>query len=281
MNTMVTTGSDGGDLGFAADGCGLQKDADLFHICKHDSRAAAPKYALMGDSKAEALYQALMRTSTEKGRWLFVGGRKPGLAGFEDIPGRRRFEPYQKLTMNAVNQLAQNKDIESVVFAIASRELFNLKNSYTIEDLPKSPYYDLALKDLNGLVQPFVAAGKTVVLLVDNPTLPDARDCIERKTGFEWLDSYIQQKFAWRCHVQISRQQELSKRYRDLLSEIARKAPDKIKIFDPTNLLCDQTRGVCDAVKNGRILYGYTDHVSDYAAGIVGKDLNEFLNQQI
>jgi hypothetical protein len=45
--------------------------------------------------------------------------------------------------------------------------------------------------------------------------------------------------------------------------------------------MCDQDQGVCNAVKNGRMMYSYTDHISDYAAGIIGKDLNQFLNQQI
>jgi peptidoglycan/LPS O-acetylase OafA/YrhL len=281
LNTIVTSGEDGGDLGLSVAGCGLEKDGYRFGDCKHDSRAAAPRYALLGDSKARAIYEGLVRTSTEKGRWVFVGGRKPGLEGVTVIPGEHRFKSFQRLTLVASNELAKNKEINSVVIAIATRELFRLKHENSIEDLPTNPNYDEAYKDLNELVQPFVSAGKKVVLLVDNPTLPDARDCIERKTGFEPLDQYITQKFAWRCHVQLSKQLELSKQYRDLLSEIERNSGGKVKVFDTMKYMCDQERGRCDAVKNGRMMYSYTDHISDYAAGVIGKDLNQFLNQQM
>jgi hypothetical protein len=31
--------------------------------------------------------------------------------------------------------------------------------------------------------------------------------------------------------------------------------------------------------KNDRLLYSYSDHISDYAAGLIGKELNGYLAQ--
>jgi hypothetical protein len=62
-----------------------------------------------------------------------------------------------------------------------------------------------------------------------------------------------------------------------LLAQVQREFPESVRIFDTTKYLCDLEQEVCLPDKNGRALYHFTDHVSDYAAGLIGKDLNEFL----
>jgi hypothetical protein len=34
---------------------------------------------------------------------------------------------------------------------------------------------------------------------------------------------------------------------------------------------------VCLPVKDGRLMYWLTDHVSDYAAGLIGRELNDLV----
>ena len=43
--------------------------------------------------------------------------------------------------------------------------------------------------------------------------------------------------------------------------------------------MCDMPQEVCLPNKNGRVLYSGTDHISDYAAGLIGRDLDEFLGK--
>jgi hypothetical protein len=40
---------------------------------------------------------------------------------------------------------------------------------------------------------------------------------------------------------------------------------------------CDDN-GLCSISKNNHLLYSYSDHMSDYASGVVGKRLNEYLS---
>ena len=68
--------------------------------------------------------------------------------------------------------------------------------------------------------------------------------------------------------------------YRNLLFELQKKHPNDVRIFDTTNLMCDEEAGICGPVHNRHLLYSYTDHISDYSAGRIGDSLNAFLNSQ-
>ncbi len=48
-------------------------------------------------------------------------------------------------------------------------------------------------------------------------------------------------------------------------------------VFDTLKYMCDVAAGVCLPYKNGRMMYSYTYHISDYAAGLIGRDLNAYL----
>ncbi|WP_258168466.1 SGNH hydrolase domain-containing protein [Paraburkholderia sp. BL21I4N1] len=46
--------------------------------------------------------------------------------------------------------------------------------------------------------------------------------------------------------------------------------PD-LTVYDPTSVLCDSQRNVCPMTMNGKYLYSYGDHMSDYANGLVAE----------
>jgi peptidoglycan/LPS O-acetylase OafA/YrhL len=65
--------------------CGLTSESlKLIPVCQQDSRSPI-KYALLGDSKASAMWRGLVKTSDSSGRWLFIGGSCSGR------PNRNRF----------------------------------------------------------------------------------------------------------------------------------------------------------------------------------------------
>jgi hypothetical protein len=41
--------------------------------------------------------------------------------------------------------------------------------------------------------------------------------------------------------------------------------------------MCDVDAKMCLPYRNGHMLYSYTYHISDYAAGLIGHDLNLYL----
>ncbi len=260
--------------------CGITslEDKALFAFCVQDVRQL-PRFALLGDSKAASLYQGLIRTSGKDGRWLFIGGNGANGAPVPLLSESIVYKDYQKLARMAVKAIAENPSIETVVLVTAARAIFHLKPRLLLEDLPEkgTKLYPLAVEALRATTDKLIAAGKKVVLVVDNPTLPDPRDCLGRKTALPFLNDILAQKTNQQCHLPLDKHIALSKIYRELLQEVASGSPEAIKIFDTTKYMCDLERGVCDPYKDGRLLYSYSDHISDYAGGLIGKDLNVFL----
>src|SRR5262249_47797182 len=152
---------------------------------------------------------------------------------------------------------------------------FQIQNDYSIEELPSNKNYGPALDGLNRTVTRLISFGKNVVLVMDNPTLPRKEDCIHRRTSVNFVNSIIDPSNP-NCHLPIQEYLRLSKQYRDLLFEIEKQHPESVRIFDATNILCDVQNGICSIEKNGQVLYGFTDHISDYASTLIGGALNQF-----
>ena len=242
----LANGLDGGAGVTTINECGLTpEEKNQFSQCLKDSRQPI-KYALLGDSKAAAIINGLIRTSNENGRWIFIGGTGPNTAPVPVISSNIIYKPYQKLTILAVKTLAENKDIETVVLVTATRALFGLKNDFDIEDLPSSTNYEAALEGLDETIKQFRIAGKKIVLVVDNQTLPDPKDCVIRETSIPIFNTFIGNKFNPRCNLSLERHLELSKQYRNLLSAIEKKHSGYVKIFDTTQLMCDYDKGECN-----------------------------------
>jgi peptidoglycan/LPS O-acetylase OafA/YrhL len=279
INPDKESGLDGLDEGHSIAGCGIAKEEDrkLFGACMQDSRQPA-RYAVIGDSKAAAIYPGLVRTSNESGRWLIIGGNGPNGAPVPVISLRPIFANYQKLANIAIKAVSENPDIETVALVTAVRSLFRLANDYSIEDLPNNANYDAALEGLSNAANMLVKAGKKIVIVVDNPTFPDPRDCVGRTTASDVLNSALVKGVSWRCRLEVSRHLEMSKPYLDLLDQVRKTNPEKIAIFETLKYFCDLENGLCLPYRNDRLLYSYSHHMSDYAAGLIGKDLNRFLS---
>lgn len=168
-----------------------------------------------------------------------------------------------------------NKDLKIIVYVIATRAIFQLRTDYQINDLPTTKNYSTAYNGLMVGVEKIISSGKKIVFVVDNPTLPHPEDCMIRKTEFNYINKIIIKEKP-NCSISLSKHRQLSENYIKLLKQIKSNYPDKIYLFDMVPLLCEN--GTCGQMKNGRYLYGNTDHISDYAAGIVGEKINYFLS---
>ena len=271
-------GWEGGANGATVNECGLDsEDKMLFADCSRDFRNTA-RYALMGDSKAASIFGGLVRTSSEKGRWLFIGGNNGNGAPVPAISGNPIYAPFQKLTLIATDAISKNKNIKTVVLVAATSNLFRLHGDTSIEELPNSQYYDAALEGLDNAVGRFIGAGKKVVLVVDNPTFPDPKDCLDRKIASTTMTRLLRPQPNPACTLTVARHLELSAKYRRLLDQVQARHPQEVIVFDTLKYLCDLDVGVCRPYKNGRLLYSYSYHISDYAAGLIGADLNAYLN---
>jgi peptidoglycan/LPS O-acetylase OafA/YrhL len=278
-NPVSISAYDGGDMGETIAGCGPNKMTldSTFSVCAKDRRED-PKYILLGDSKALALFPALVRTSGQGGRWALVGGN--GLQGpvAPIISTDKIYEVYQKSAAAAIDKILANPVFEKIVIVAATRGIFSLNNVYSIEDLETSKNFDVALAGVQNFTKQLLRAGKPIVFVMDNPTFRDPDQCLPRKLRPEIFDQFVNGKDRQECSIKIADQLRLSRRYRDLLEQVKALDPTLISILDTTDTLCDRITGYCSMTKNGRVLYGYTDHVSDYGAGLIGKKLNDYVS---
>ncbi|WP_219210848.1 acyltransferase family protein [Variovorax boronicumulans] len=274
MNRTLATGLDGGYPTYAGPCAFLKSEQIPLFYCAVDTRET-PRFALLGDSKALALFSGLFRTSQPGGTWLVLGSGDSGPLVPILTDDRRYAYVKKNAVASAIQQINDMDSVHTVVVATAARALFQLQNDFSISDLPASKNYAVAFEGLDAAVSRLVAKGKQVVLLVDNPTLPHMENCIDRATSSAWVNRWLAKPSSPDCRVTVLRQRELSAQYLELLGAVARAHPGRVRIVDSLDVLCDD--GVCMPTKNGRFVYQVTDHISDYGATLVGGQLNQSL----
>jgi peptidoglycan/LPS O-acetylase OafA/YrhL len=284
LSVGPATGFDGGAVRALIRDCGLDdvQTKKLFALCEQDS-VGPVKYALIGDSKAGSLWRGLVRTSMDNGRWLAIGGNGPHGAPVPLLVSAD--DESRPLTSAALRAIVANQAIEKVVIAASARALFDLKSVTVNGNLANYDHtyfrqlssftdYGRVYDQFGFFVSQLVAGGKNVILLVDNPALPEPQDCVVRRTLFESIN-YLMMPKKLDCELQVlDFSQEISI-YRKLLDEVASKHRGRVVVFDATDIYCP--RLVCGPSRDGRVLYSGTDHISDFAAGLVGERLNRFL----
>nr|WP_318379977.1 acyltransferase family protein [uncultured Enterobacter sp.]DAI86873.1 MAG TPA: putative acyltransferase [Caudoviricetes sp.] len=277
INAERSTGYDP-DIPFTDDGCGMSKEnMVVVPFCQHDRRGK-PSYVLIGDSKSMALYGGVMRTTIPGNYWMYMGGNSSStpprvvMPVFTDDP---RYSLYQAASRAVIDTIVENTDIKVVVYVVASRAIFQLKNDYSIEDMPQTKNYKLALDGILVGVDKLVSSGKKVVFVIDNPTLAHPENCLERKTTIPLVNNLLVSENK-NCSVSVKRQLALSENYRKLLNDIKNRHPKNVYTFETIDIMCDT--GQCTHRKDGHFMYSDTDHISGYAAGLIGDKLNKYLS---
>ncbi|MBF0416107.1 MAG: acyltransferase [Magnetococcales bacterium] len=236
---------------------------DLFNFCLSDGRET-PRSAVLGDSKAEALFYGMVRESRPGNRWLLVGSVRPP-----------RFEnaPEEDKSRRAYDGIVANPSIRWVVLVNAMRSLFpvNRETGWIAGDTaPIAEQYRVAF---NRVIRGMEGVGKRVVFVIDNPTLPDPRSCIGGgMTSSPLLNHIFWRKLNERCTLRYSDHRRGTEVYRHWVDRLVADNPG-LMVYDPTPLLCDVERDMCSITRNGQFLYSYTDHMSDYANSRVAREL--------
>ena len=275
LNKEFVKGYDGGSRGNLIS-CGV-----LDEMCRKDKRGNV-RFAIMGDSKAGSLAPGLVRSSNDSGRWLVMS--KAGVLMY----------PIQNAPLTtelAIQAIVSNQDIEVVVLAGSIRSLFpgnypawvdgKYNGAYMYQFTPNQELLNKVFEHLSRGVDVFVSAGKKVVLVVDNPSLDEVRDCIKRVTSLTFFNRLLDGSNNNFCAVSLSEFYAHTKGYREMFAKIESNHPGSVFVFDPTDIYCDTAENVCKVFRYGRPMYGNTDHISDFAAGLVGAKLNGFIKKVI
>jgi hypothetical protein len=244
-------------------GCGLAQDEQhLAQACRSDNRQK-PVYLVWGDSKAAAIFPGLIRNSAPSGRWAeaSLSGCAP-VTGTVQITRENYVDAPTCAAFNAatLRMAARPAPYKAVLLATAARTLINHRYGASLTSVP---YEGAALDGLVHSLRALHDAGKGVYFLIDNPTLPDPKDCFERVIRLAAVDRKP-------CEISVADHLAATRAYRVILSGLRARLP-YVVFVDPIPLLCDMRTQTCPISRDGRFLYSYSDHLSDTGNDVVGR----------
>ncbi len=251
----------------------------LFESCRTDARER-PTVALVGDSKARALFNAFVKESDASTRVVMIsgGGFRGIVPVLSEAPGYRHYSALATIASDAVDA---DTGVRVVVLVAAIRLLFGLEHDDTLEELPGSANAGIAFAGLDRMITKLIAAGKVVLVVVDNPTLPDPADCVSRATALPFLnDALALRPRRIDCTISYARQMQLSKPYRDVIDALKAKHAGLL-VFDTLDVLCEGRRSCSAADAQGRVLYSYSDHVSELGGSLIAHALWPMLREAV
>ncbi|WP_082754751.1 acyltransferase family protein [Burkholderia savannae] len=263
----IATATHGAGHEFISTDCGIAENDLKGAVCAFDKRNT-PRFAMIGDSKAEAVIWGFLRESQPDSRWKFFDR-----SGCVPLTGIVRTSSYADDNPKDCTQFAQleiqhvaaDPNIKLVTIATASRMLFgpDYANAQTLAPDKQGP-----LHGLDGTIRVLEGAGKRVALLVDNPTLPDPHDCMERSAMRYRIVRALASPNENACTLSYRKHLETTKEYRVLVDQLQKNHPNLL-VLDATPILCDIRNDTCPISKDGNYLYSYGDHVSDYASTMI------------
>jgi peptidoglycan/LPS O-acetylase OafA/YrhL len=228
------------------------------------------RYALLGDSKAEALFYGLTTVSSNEGHWLLVDGVHPvPIGSSEDHADILKVQQVFKA-------VSQTPSIQVVAIANTMSGLFPL-NAKTGLIIPGSNATE-QLRTWNQQIHALESVGKKVVVIIDNPTFPDPTSCISGGlTPSTLLNQVFTRKANPYCSIAYDRFLEGTQIYRDWLKELQKEHPHLV-VFDTSPYLCDVKNNLCSITEGNQFLYSYSNHISDYAAKKIGQALTPLVD---
>ncbi len=264
----ISTLTLGHDRSALKNACGVPDDQVLlFQFCL--SRGGkTPRFAMIGDSKAEALFYGIARESGPEMEGILIGSVMPPRHGAPEPDARQRTR----------NQLAfqtalENPSISVVVLVIALRSTFAIDPATGFVTGDTGTATTNWIEAYSDVIQQLEQQGKRVIFVIDNPTFPDPRSCIEGGlTSSPGLNRILRRRPNARCTISLSEHLEGTGAYRDFVNALG-KANPQLTTYDPTPLLCNVDRDTCSITRDGKFLYSYSDHISDYANSLIAKDL--------
>jgi hypothetical protein len=240
--------------------CGLpQSDIASFEWCLSQNKTTPARYAVVGDSKAEALYYGLARESRSDESVLLVGS-----ITLAEKSARSR---------KVVERLKNDPNIDWVILSNTLVHAVRTNKKGLIDDPDHQEQLLQWKQNYSDLIDELTASGKRVALVLDNPTLPDPNSCIQGDmTPYAWLNHVIYRQANPDCRLSLKAHVVGTAAYRAFFEDLAKTKPSML-LFDTTPLLCDATADLCTYHEGRHFLYSYGNHISDFASSKLANQL--------
>ena len=186
-------GADRGKLHHECGLSGAQKTA--FQYCLRGG-TQPPRYALLGDSKGEALFYGLAREARADRQWMMIGSVFPPEA---EAAADDRQQIKNRLALETV---IHNPSIEVVALTVALRGIFPVDSNTGF--ITTAPAADKTA-GYSRTIQLLEQAGKRVMFVIDNPTFPDPTSCISGgATASPFLNQFLRRKENPLCTIRYT-----------------------------------------------------------------------------
>jgi len=272
LNGNISTLTIGHDRGDLLKECGLPPEKIKNYQFCLSSTNNQPSIAVIGDSKAEALYYGIARelkARNSQSSSILIGSIRPPREP-SDAPADIKQQEKNRL---AFETLKISQTIKTVVFVIAMRNIFQINNETGFISNPVPNNLNEIFTLYRNAIADLTATGKKVIFLIDNPTFPDPRSCISGgMTSSAFLNNFLYRKENPRCTISYTDHIEGTAAYRQFAERLS-ESNSRVELFDPTDLLCDRPNNRCSITKGGNFLYSYSDHISDYANTLIAKEI--------
>ena len=240
--------------------CGLpQSDMASFEWCLSQNKTTPARFAVVGDSKAEALYYGLARESHSDESVLLVGS-----ITLAEKTARARV---------VVDRLKSDPNIDWVILSNTLVHAVRTNKKGLIDASQAQDQMVQWKQNYSDLIDELIASGKRVVLVLDNPTLPDPNSCIQGDmTPYAWLNHVVYRQANPDCRLSLKAHLAGTAAYRAFFEDLV-KAKPSVVLFDTTPLLCDSAADLCTYHERRQFLYSYGNHISDFASSKLANQL--------
>lgn len=238
---------------------------ELTYLC--NSITSDFRIAVVGDSKALALFPSFLRMSPNPEKIVFIGG---GISPIVPVINNNPlYEKNQLLAHQSQDAIVNSETLSNVIIVAATRNLFKLDSDSDIFGLQKTRLENIAFEGFKAYIDPILRSGKHITIVRDNPTLLDPLSCLQVKAPFRFLNNaFADVKENPGCSIKLSEFLKQDAIYSNLLQKIAALDKKNIRIVDLTSLYCDSKKNLCSQIKFGHRIYSYTDHISEYFADL-------------
>ena len=231
------------------------------HALRHDA-------VVVGDSKGKAVFLGLTNARPQAQGWIYLGANANGGA---PVPqGDSGDAQYKDAIERVIKVIDSLPEVKHVVLAVALRSLYGLPRDDSVLELAtRSPQQQQQVHDAvyRALVQ-LAQNQRQVTVLLDNPTFRHPPRCIGRKTPWSRQET-SPEPVKEGCGMALDTHLERTQIYRQMMLAVQARllqAGLEVRIVDAAQALCDLENRRCEMTLNGRYLYDFTDHTSEYGS---------------
>lgn len=250
--------------------CGEEYFEDLILSCQAGTDWSEINALVVGDSKAEIVFRALLRNNGGL-TWGFIGGGLNPIIPLSDNVVNNKSKVPKSITIS--KYISEQDRVKTVVVVSATRNLYSLKSDFSLEEIGQVKNPQQIQDQFVNWLKPMDIAQKSVFIVRDNPTMRDPTYCHGIYSAFKGLDKLVQiSEKTENCFYLLDDFLKDTSSYTELLRALEMDL-HSVTIVDSTDYFCDKTVNRCDQFRDNRLLYSYSDHISDFAADYVARNL--------